>query len=303
MNRYLKSVAVCLLGSTLLLASCGGEEEEGEEAGADVSVTDPETEDDPEIKDEDKVDHRLPTPTRFFEVIAQIGGDLDDGLVNSLDNRDKYTTSASLSLNFGVYFADLAYMNNYGTNSKTLEYFGMLENIANDLSIQAIFSEDIMEKMREGSEDAEAMYAASDEVYFNAYTYLEEEEKSDMLSLMLVGGWVESMYIVTHLVDEYSENNEIINEIAAQRDVLESIFEHVANSSMENDDLLEWIDPLDDLMGIYNESIQNDATTSSKDDSGRLVIGGGDKVVLDELAFGTIVEKIEAMRASIVNPQ
>lgn len=305
MNKKLALFGALTMTGALFMASCGGgDDSEGKEKQKVVKKTDEdETNDSIPETDGGKIDHRLPTPNMFFEVIKKIGGQADMELVNSVDNAEKYETSASKAMNFGVYFSDLAYMMNYGQNAETVQYFTTLEAIAKELSISAIFSAEIMEKFGDNGDNSDSLYTYSTEIYDNAYNYLEEENKGDVLSLMLVGGWVESMHIVTNLVGDFSDNNELIDEIAAQKDVLESILEHVSVSAESNPSLEPWLEDLGELITIYYDNIQNAESSSQRDESGKIILGGGDKVVLNKESFGTIVEKISEMRETIVNGQ
>ncbi len=307
MKKKFLLAGVCMMGAGMLLTSCSGDEKEGEDSGdsgkpqKEISkddINEPEV----ELTDTEKVDYRLPTPNLFFEVIKKIGGDADMELVNSVENKDNYETTAQKALNFGVYISDLAYMMNYDFNSESAQYFGAIKSLADEMSISKVFSEDLMNKLSENTENGDSLYAYSSEIYYNAYTYLEEEKKEDVLSYMLIGGWVESMHIVTHLIDGYSDNNAIIDEIGAQKVIIESIMEHAQNSAEKNPELNPWLDDLGGLLEIYYEHLQEEEVEADQS-NGKIILDGGEKVVLDAESFGTIVEKVEEMRAKIVDGQ
>ena len=299
MNNKMKTIGIIFSMSLLVLSSCGDSETEK----SDINTNEVNNEDNNNIQDKPKVDHRLPAPSMFFDVISRIGGEAREDLTNSIENVDKYTTADRKALNFGVYFADVAYLTSYETNTKTLSYLQGLKKMADDLSISAIFSDDLMQKMSSNNENLDSMSTYADEVYYYATSYLENEEKGDILSLMLIGGWIESMHIVTNLVDEYDQDNEIISEIASQKVYLESILEHAIVYAEESETIANWIDKLYELMEIFNESTEAHSTSAERDDSGKIILSSGDKVKLDELAFGTIVEKIKNMRSEIVNAE
>lgn len=306
MNKKLVVLGCTLFFGATMITSCGGDGDE-ESSGKSKKKVDIKKDSadlaDPITVDNEKVDHRLPSPSLFFEVISEIGGKADLGLVNPVSNMESYTSESKKALNFGVYFSDLGYMFNYDSNAAMGEYFGVLEKLANELSISAVFSEEIMNKASENGENADSVYSYQTEVYNNAVNYLIDEKKQDVLAYMLIGGWIESMHIVSGLVGDYSENNQLIDQIAAQNEILESIMAHVEESIEMNPDLGDWYNTLYEIQEIYNQNLQSAEQSSEKNSSGKLVISGGQKVVLNAESFGTIVEKIEEIRSSIVTAE
>ena len=50
----------------------------------------------------------------------------------------------------------------------------------------------------------------SNDTYFQAYSYLEENERGSTLALIVLGGWIESLYIMTNL-GEYEEGSSLLD--------------------------------------------------------------------------------------------
>ena len=301
MNRKILNRAVVFTFGATMLFSCGGDEAKEEDAGTNVSVGKDEK---PEDKSDEvkvhKVEHRLPTPNQFFEFVKRVGGESREDLLNPIEKMPSYHTEVKKALNFGVYFADLAYMNNFEINANSYSYLKGLSGLAENLNISKIFNEELVAGMQANSENADSMQIYSTKTYQSAYTYLEDNNKRGVLSYMLAGGWVESMYIAIGIAGEYSEDNEMIQQIADQNVVLESIYEHMLESSQEDPEIMEMAMKLEELKGIFDANKSAEKTKATKTENGKVTFGGGSDVVLDKEAFGTIVEKIAEIRSEII---
>ena len=61
----------------------------------------------------------------------------------------------------------------------------------------------------------------SNETYYSAFSYLEENDRQDVLAMIAVGGWIEGLNIILNL-EPYSEESEICQTIADQKLTLEN---------------------------------------------------------------------------------
>ena len=302
MNKKILNRAVVLTFGATMLFSCGGEEAKEEGAETNVSVG---KEEEPKVETDTEegahvVEHRLPTPNQFFEFVKKVGGESREDLLNPIENMPSYHTEEKKALNFGVYFADLAYMNNFEINANSYSYLKGLSGLAENLNISKIFNEELVAGMQANSENADSLQIYSSKTYQSAYSYLEDNNKRDVLSYMLAGGWVESMHIAIGIAGEYSEENQMIQQIADQNVVLESIYEHMLISSQENESLVEMAMKLEELKGIFDANKSAEKTKATTGDNGKVTFGGGSDVILDKAAFGTIVEKIAEIRSEII---
>lgn len=297
-----------LLPITAIALSCGmiacGEEKN------DADATNVKTDDkDTTLKVDDQRDldahvpNKLPTPNMFFEVMSGIGGEANMELINPVDNKSKYTTKNEQALNFGVYFADMAYMLNYNNAIEAAKYFEALKELADKLDAGVIFSEEVLNKIQDQGDNKDSLASISEGAYIDTYAYLEENEMGDVLAYMVTGGWIEGMHITANMIGEYKEGSELIEEFSAQHIMLESIYENVLIYSEQNPDLLTLEAELSELQALFEAGFVESEESASVEtkESGKLVFSGGSEVKLTAELFGTIVEKIESIREKIVN--
>lgn len=278
------------LSASALLVSCGGESDDD----LNVVVDDSTTTD--VIVEEATVEYAVPTPNELFEIVKLQGGEQKVGLVNSLDKRSNYIELKDKAINFGIYSADLAYMSCFGIGTEFLMYFKAIEEMGEELGIEGAFDEDLMDRIENNEGDSDSLFAISNDTYYDSYLYLEENGKGVELSLIMAGGYIESLYIVCNLVDTYKEGDLIIEKIGDQKVVLEQLMDFILEYS---DDAMvsEVMDDLLSLSDVFENSMEfEESGTNIDNTSGTLVLTGGGSYKMTEKALKDITAKATELR-------
>jgi hypothetical protein len=241
----------------------------------------------------------VPTPNELFDIIRSSGGELRMDLINSLDNVDKYVDSKSKALNFGVYSADLGYMSCFDNGVEFLQYTKAIEKLGLDIGISDVFDQELMDKIEKNEGNSDSLFLISNETYYDSYQYLEENGKGVELALIIVGGYVESLYIVSHLVDNYSDDNPIIERIGGQKVVLENLIDFCM-TYMDDVSVNETIQDLMDLEKIFDENMDFvEEETKVTDVDGIAMVQGGGHYKMNEKTFNAVKTKITELRNKI----
>ncbi|MEO9531804.1 MAG: hypothetical protein ABJG68_13570 [Crocinitomicaceae bacterium] len=284
------------LSTVALLTSCGGEgiEIDGDNLGTDTTQT--ETVVEPTGLE---VEYSVPTPNELFEIVKLQGGEQKVGLVNPLENRDNYVETTEKALNFGVYSADLAYMSCFGVGTEFLMYMKTIEEMGDELGISGAFDEDLLDRIENNEGDSDSLFAISNETYYDSYLFLEENGKGKELSLIMGAGYIESLYIICNLVDEYKEGDLIIEKIGDQKLVLENLMEFLA-SYQDDADVADMTNDLVSLQEVFEISMDFEESGTNVDNtSGKLVLSGGGSFQMNEKALTDITAKITELREKI----
>ena len=290
-NLFIGLIAVT---TSSLLASCGGS---GDDEIQNI-VVDTTTEE--VIVEQPTVEYAVPTPNELFEIVKIQGGDQKVGLTNSLDNREKYVDLKAKTLNFGVYSADLAYMSCFGIGTEFLMYFKAIEEMGEELGISGAFDEDLMARIENNEGDTDSLFAISNESYYDSYLYLEENGKGVELSLIMAGGYIESLYIVCNLVDKFKEGDPVIEKIGDQKLVLENLLDFILEYS-DDQMVSEIMDDLISLNEVFETSMEFEESGTSIDNSNtKLVISGGGSYKMTKTALEKITAKAKELRDNII---
>ena len=158
----------------------------------------------------DNMFFQVPTPNELFAVLKNSNAPFNKEILNDASNSSNYFTKFSKALNFGVYCADLAYATSQGSFEDAASLFEAIKSLAKDLEIENAIDQIIFERLKESLENANAdsLFLISNETYYNAFSYLQENNRQDVLGIIAVGGWIEGLNIILNL-EPYSEDSKV----------------------------------------------------------------------------------------------
>jgi len=295
-TNLLKHSTLFLLSSTLVI-SCN--------SNIDVDISDL-TVDSLKIESvkvntttESLIEYSVPTPNELFEIIRNQNVKLDIELVNDIANKELYIHTKSKAINFGVYSADIGYMSCFEHNLEFLRYSKVIEELGEDLGISDVFDKELMSRIENNEGNSDSLFVISNDTYFNSYQYLEENNKGNELALIISGGFIESLYIITNLAGDYSKDNLIIQEIGGQKIVLENIIDF-CSTYMDDEAVSEIMIDLDDLGQVYEANmdfIEESSSITTENDI--VTLNGGGHFEMNETTFNAVKEKITIIRTKL----
>jgi hypothetical protein len=207
-----------LLIATLLLAACGNDpltdEVKLDEAPKDSVIIAPEVLND--------LVGAIPSPVELSTVLMSSGAGYNEGLLNPVNNVDKYSIAAEKAFNLGVYGADLAYINNNGKIVSSLNVLGSIKGLADDLRIGQFFDMATMKRLCTNTKNVDSLIYLSTSNFNAINEHLRTTGRSDLSVLMVCGAWVEGMHIAA---DAYRAmpSEELKHVIAEQKVVMDKL--------------------------------------------------------------------------------
>jgi hypothetical protein len=270
---------------------------EAEVASQETEVTES------EIIADDDVFYQVPTPNELFAVLKNADTPYNKDILNDVSNLENYTTKGMKGLNFGVYAADLAYVSSLGHIEDASQIFETIRSLSKDLEIENALDEVIYKRIQSNleSSNADSLFYLSNDVYYNAYSYLDQNDRGDVLGMIIVGGWVEGLNIILN-IKPYEEGSEIVQRIADQKLTLENLL--VFTSKIQDDDLNQVISELsaiDEVFSAVSEGEENNGeliTTTGED--GVAMLGGGASMTISEEQFNQLKVIVHDLRTSII---
>ena len=285
-----------LLFCTVLAVNCGSNDLDVDVETQENVIATPETTHNVEPSG---IEYSVPTPNELFSIVKEEGGKLHIELINSLDNEEGYIDLKSKALNFGVYSADLGYMSCFDHSLEFLKYTKTVERLGDELGISEVFDKDLMNRIENNEGNNDSLFIISNDTYYDSYQFLEENEKGMELALIISGGFIESLYIVSNLVDSYEDNNAIIKKIGDQKLVLENILDF-CTTYMDEPNVSEIMDDLFTLSETFEnnmEFVESESSISNED--GIATVSGGGHLVMNEKSFLAVKEKTAELRTKI----
>ncbi len=265
-----------IAAASALLMSCGGEETSAE--GNDVSLQDTiqkEISADTKVRIEktQKIFYSVPSPAETADMFKKAGLEYNKDILNPYNNVSKYVTQFSKAVNLGVYGADLSYANIFEQTQESMLYMNCAKKLADELSVSGAFDAATMERFEENINNKDSLLSLISDTYWIIDDYLKENDQEETAALIIVGGWVEGLYLGTAMLTENMTNQELMQRIAEQKYSFENIM-GLLNSFENNDNInkiKELMKPLEEAFAQVN--IDGGETTTSTNDEGVTTIG------------------------------
>jgi len=231
------------------------------------------------ITDETVVHFLIPSPRDMFSFTNDSKLKFSEEVLNPTVNSDQYIDTKSKEFGFGVYSADLAYAAAFKQTKATFNYLNVVRDLSDKIQISTVFDKSMINRMDNIAENKDSLVKVTNDTYFDIVRYLEDDQRTSSLALISAGGWLESLFIVTSLVDEYSADNPTIQLVADQKDIFQNLFDYLKqNESDENiKSIMTDFMPIKD---IYDELVRVESTDKVSSNSKGGVVLGGKKIEL-----------------------
>ncbi|OQY04779.1 MAG: hypothetical protein B6I20_02400 [Bacteroidetes bacterium 4572_117] len=242
----------------------------------------------------------IPSPEGLFSFIRD--GDLKyvKDILNPTDNMDKYIDTRAKELNFGIYSADLAYVSSFNKYQESVDYLNTVRTLSDEIGISAVFDENLIGRIDNIIDDQDSLLKVTSDSYFSIVRYLESSNRKKSLALIVTGGWIESIFVVTNLVDTYKEGSDVVQLLADQKLVVSNLMSYL-DQNKSDDNIQRTINDLKNLQKIY-ENLGTEETDESKletVDSNKIVVGGSSRIIMTSEQFFALKLEIGKVRNKI----
>ncbi|MBI3509879.1 MAG: hypothetical protein HY064_04395 [Bacteroidetes bacterium] len=246
----------------------------------------------------------VPSPTEVFGYMKMVGAsNANSNYLNPTDNEKKYESKKSQSLNLGIYSADLLYCSTFGVSDKVLGYFGTCMRMGDKLKVATNLTDKDKDRISKNTGNGDSLVAISNDMYLSSFENLENTDRGGDLSLMLAGGWVESLYLMSNMVKDFDKDKSTAEHIAEQRLALGNLIEFMDKYAAKDADVKAVQDQIKDLKTLFDASQTSGTNSATSKKNGKLVIGGGAKTTLTKDQFDKIQSKLNEIRTGYINLQ
>lgn len=248
-----------------------------------------------------QVFYSLPSPIETALLLKRAGAKFNEDYLNSIDNISKYTTQKSMALNLGVYSADLSFVSMFDQSQLSVKYLSATKKLADELGILNAIDQSIFERMDSNIDNTDSLMEIISETFMNSDSFLKENDRTEIAGIVLVGGWIEGLYIATQIAKSTDSNNEIIDRVIDQRlslSTLMSLLEEYQNNS----DVQSILNDLKEIKVLYDKiNISSSKVEAVTDSSGKTTIKSSTKSSYSKEDINALFDKAIALRNSIVS--
>ena len=288
----------------LILTGCNrGPKSEGDGSGEfEASGTlDAETQE--QLNTAKRIFYSLPSPLETAMLIKNAGAEYNEELMNPVSNTSKYITSKSKALNLGIYSTDLSYASLFDQSQATLDYIGAAKEMADGLNILDAIDEETVTQLEEQINNRDAIIDIISETLMNSSSFLKENDLEGTASVILVGGWVEGLYIATNLVNENElEGNKLVERIVDQKLSLD-IMVNLLEASPEDKDAQAVLEDVKALEAIFDKINinQGEVTTVEDPETNITTLKSESSYKITQRVFTELKEKVNELRSSYIS--
>jgi hypothetical protein len=293
-KKFLYSLILIVL--IFNISSCNSNEKEKDEA-IDEDILDPNSSLNTNF---DGKIFSIPSPVQTSILIKDLKLPFTSSLLNPVENLSGYSTESKKALNLGIYGTDLGYLTLYNENASSLKYLNCIEKITKDLNLEDAFDDNFMERFEKNNTVQDSIVRLVSDAFKKADNFLKNNDRKNTSVLILIGGWIESLYLSCEL-NHLNNNKKIVERIGEQQQTLNTIIEilELYNKNSINDDLLN---DLEDLKLTFDLiKIEYDFVPPLVNENKKLTtLQHSSEVKINSTILNLIMMKVNKLRTKIV---
>ncbi len=244
----------------------------------------------------------MPSPYQATYTIKENDIRFNEELLNPKENYKNYTTNFKQALNIGVYGTDLGYLTIYDQSTTTISYFNVIKKLSEELGLHQALSPEQMKEIENKITQQDSLLFFLTNTYRLFDSYLKKNNRKEMGALIIAGGWIESLYILSKTIKN-KPKRQLINRLGEQKQPLNNLIELLSSYYYDSENYTQLIDSLVDLAYAYDGIIYNYYYNEPEvyPDKNLTVIKSKSNVVLSEYHLRNIAKKIENIRNKIIS--
>jgi len=250
----------------------------------------------------DEIVQNISSPVEIAALIKSVGVPYSKNYLASTDHIDNYNTSFEKALGLGIYGADLGYQNMYNKTGSVIDYIQAIKTLADGIRVGQFFDFSTLKRLVTNNQNLDSLMTISVQNFNQMDRYLNENNRSNLSSLIVAGVWIESMYLLCEVKKE-SPNTDLSEKIGEQKLILSNlmlVLKHYENDAKFKD----LIDDFTEIQVLFNDVTITNVMGEPEmvEEDGMLVIKQNDEQTIEisnETLF-KIIDKTVEVRNKII---
>lgn len=183
-----------------------------------------------DLKVKNEIFYGILTPVEICTIFNRLGIPYNNATLNPISNRDQYLSSSKASINTGIYGVDFGYLKVFGIGQQMIDYIVTIREMSNKLGIPDRFLTEPIKRLENNISESDTILFLMNDAFNKMEAHLREGGRESSAGLMIMGGWVEAMFIATQLAyNEEKPDPEVVQKIAQQKYTLTSLLSFLKN--------------------------------------------------------------------------
>jgi hypothetical protein len=165
----------------------------------------------------------ISSPIEMASLVKSLKVPFSQKYLATTRNVSNYNTSYAKALNLGIFGTDLGYLNMYGKTSLVLDYITAIKNLADGINVGQFFDFSTLKRLATNNQNVDSLVYISQQSFNKMDKYLQKNSRGNLSALMLVGVWVEGMYLSAQFLRERPAEKRLAESIAEQKVILDQL--------------------------------------------------------------------------------
>jgi hypothetical protein len=197
--------------------------------------------------------YSLPSPLETAMLIKTAGAKYNGELLNPESNAANYSTNKQMAINLGVYTTDLSFASLFDQTQTSISYMQAAKKMADGLGILEAIDNTTIARLEENVNNRDEIMNIISETFMTSSSTLQEDKRNAVASIVLVGGWVEGLYIASQLVGDVPiKGNKIVERIVDQKLSLDIVL-RLLDENKANTDVANVITEMNELKKVFDK--------------------------------------------------
>ncbi len=242
-----------ILSGIVMFSACSGNSGQKQSESGDFVISDSAlTTDAPlELSEEiiGDVIQNISSPVEMAALIKKSGVDFSQKILNKPENINDYNTSFKRALNLGVLSADLGYINTFDKNTIVVSYLLAIKELSEGIKVGQFFDFNSLKQLATNSNNLDSLMEISVNSFNKMDSYLREQKRSNVSTLIVTGAWIEGLYIAGNVI-QATKNKELIDRIGEQKDIIDILL-IILNNYSKDPNFAEMVTRMEQIKQAY----------------------------------------------------
>ncbi len=172
----------------------------------------------------------LLTPVEVCAIFNRLGVTYNHAALNPVSNVDLYLSNSRAAINTGIYGVDFGYLKMFGVGQEVIDYMVAIRDLSDKLGIPGNLLIEPIRKVQNNMDDPDTITFLMEKAYKDIENNLRQSGRESTAGLIIMGGWIEAMFIATHLVyNPANPDPQVVQKIAEQKYTLTSLISFMKN--------------------------------------------------------------------------
>ncbi len=246
--------------------------------------------------------YNIPSPIEMASLIQKTNVQYRPELLSKHGREKEFLTQDIQALNLGVYGADLSYCRVFDQIQESIKYLSSIRFLTQSLQIPQDESNKAVERLERNLSNKDSLINVVIDMFTNADTYLKENQREGTAVLILVGSWVEGMYIATNLIPDNAKRPELLEKIAHQKHSAHNLSKLLEPYAAENQFRQTVYEHIQSICKTFENVIVNQSPVKVTDNvkQQKTVLQSESKYSIDPATYTDIKEKLAKLRSIII---